>query len=353
MEMWSEFGRRPEENGSAGTDHGAAGLRLRDRHQASGQMVGEFPGLASLDEDDNLVTTSDFRGMYCSLLEQWLGDDPGPIIPGASGLARSDAGRPREPGRRSPFALASMVWRRSRLRLALAGRRRIAPGAGDRLRRGGRLRARSSTRRRSSASRRCAERRGRLVTGARSTSTALDHLRAGAAPDPQPSPRGTLGVRRATRPPSSASSLSRSCVTPGDGHRRAQQPGRGPPRPVPADARGPRRRYSTAGPRSSGPSRAGQQTSPLASGTWEPCCSTRQHAATTGARHERTAPGRLGTPSLESGRWVPPASYSSSPSGRGWPIEPTSETSRGNGRLTVQSITARTLRNRPGIWLRW
>ncbi|MGZ5310336.1 MAG: DUF1501 domain-containing protein [Solirubrobacterales bacterium] len=88
MEMWSEFGRRPDENGSAGTDHGAAGCAFVVGTRARGQMVGEFPGLATLDEDDNLRSTSDFRGMYCSLIEQWLGDDAGAIIPGASGLPR-------------------------------------------------------------------------------------------------------------------------------------------------------------------------------------------------------------------------------------------------------------------------
>ena len=51
-------------------------------------MVGAFPGLASLDEDDNLVWTSDFRGMYCSLLEQWLEEDPAGIIPGEASLPR-------------------------------------------------------------------------------------------------------------------------------------------------------------------------------------------------------------------------------------------------------------------------
>jgi len=50
--------------------------------------VGEFPGLANLDSQDNLVHTSDYRAMYCSLLEQWLGQDAGPIIPGASSFAR-------------------------------------------------------------------------------------------------------------------------------------------------------------------------------------------------------------------------------------------------------------------------
>jgi uncharacterized protein (DUF1501 family) len=56
--------------------------------KAQGQMVGEFPGLAKLDEDENLRVTSDFRGMYCSLLEQWLGYDAEAIIPGASGFTR-------------------------------------------------------------------------------------------------------------------------------------------------------------------------------------------------------------------------------------------------------------------------
>jgi uncharacterized protein (DUF1501 family) len=86
--LWSEFGRRPEENGSAGTDHGAAGCAFVIGAKAKGEMVGEFPGLAKLDGNENLRVTSDFRAMYCSLLEQWLGHDAGPIIPGASSFAR-------------------------------------------------------------------------------------------------------------------------------------------------------------------------------------------------------------------------------------------------------------------------
>lgn len=88
MQVWSEFGRRPEENGSAGTDHGAAGVALIIGSKARGQMVGEFPGLVNLDEDDNLRHTSDFRAMYCSLLEDWFGHDAAPIIPGAANFAR-------------------------------------------------------------------------------------------------------------------------------------------------------------------------------------------------------------------------------------------------------------------------
>jgi uncharacterized protein (DUF1501 family) len=87
IEMWSEFGRRPQENGG-GTDHGAAGLAFVVGTHAGGTMIGGFPGLSSLDPDDNLVHTSDFRSMYCTLLESWLGVDAGPIIPGADSLPR-------------------------------------------------------------------------------------------------------------------------------------------------------------------------------------------------------------------------------------------------------------------------
>jgi uncharacterized protein (DUF1501 family) len=86
--VWSEFGRRPEENGSAGTDHGAGGNAFLIGSRARGTMVGEWPGLDVLDEDDNLRATSDYRGMYCSLLEGWFGVDAAAVIPGASSFAR-------------------------------------------------------------------------------------------------------------------------------------------------------------------------------------------------------------------------------------------------------------------------
>jgi uncharacterized protein (DUF1501 family) len=89
--VWSEFGRRPEENSegsSAGTDHGAGGSAFLIGTAAKGKMVGEWPGLGKLDEDDNLRSTSDFRAAYCSLLEQWFGVDATAVIPGAAGFAR-------------------------------------------------------------------------------------------------------------------------------------------------------------------------------------------------------------------------------------------------------------------------
>jgi uncharacterized protein (DUF1501 family) len=90
VNVWSEFGRRPAENGSGGTDHGAGGIGFLIGTRARSSMVGEFPGLSSLDPSGNLPSTSDFRGLYCALLEQWLGVDAAPIIPGADGFVRPD-----------------------------------------------------------------------------------------------------------------------------------------------------------------------------------------------------------------------------------------------------------------------
>jgi uncharacterized protein (DUF1501 family) len=88
VHVWSEFGRRAQQNGSAGTDHGAAGVSLLIGTRVSGRMVGEWPGLTSLDADGNLRENTDFRGLYCSLLEQWFEHDAGTVIPGASAFPR-------------------------------------------------------------------------------------------------------------------------------------------------------------------------------------------------------------------------------------------------------------------------
>ena len=87
IQLWSEFGRRPKENRS-GTDHGAAGLAFLIGSRVSGTMVGEFPGLTSLDVNENLKNTSDFRSMYCSLLEQWFQTEAGVAIPESASFER-------------------------------------------------------------------------------------------------------------------------------------------------------------------------------------------------------------------------------------------------------------------------
>src|SRR5438093_4827488 len=80
--VWTEFGRRAEENGSGGTDHGAAGTGFLIGTRVAGTQVGEYPGLASgLDRDGNLKATSDFRGVYAALLEQWMRFDAERILP--------------------------------------------------------------------------------------------------------------------------------------------------------------------------------------------------------------------------------------------------------------------------------
>src|SRR5215218_1487019 len=88
VHVWSEFGRRAKENGSNGTDHGAAGTGFLVGSRVNGTMIGEFPGLARLDEQGNLRATSDFRGVYSAVLEQWLGVDAEPIIPNARKFPR-------------------------------------------------------------------------------------------------------------------------------------------------------------------------------------------------------------------------------------------------------------------------
>ena len=89
VHVWSEFGRRAKENGG-GTDHGAGGVSLVMGTRASGETVGEFPGLgpAGLDAGGNLRATVDFRAVYASLAEQWLGVDGADVVPDAAKLAR-------------------------------------------------------------------------------------------------------------------------------------------------------------------------------------------------------------------------------------------------------------------------
>ncbi|MDB9980131.1 DUF1501 domain-containing protein [Ulvibacter sp.] len=73
----SEFGRRPYENGSNGTDHGAASpvLLFGDGLQGSG-FVGDHPNLSQWDANDNLIPTADFRDVYSSVLTDWFCLDP-------------------------------------------------------------------------------------------------------------------------------------------------------------------------------------------------------------------------------------------------------------------------------------
>jgi uncharacterized protein (DUF1501 family) len=71
---FSEFGRRVHENGSRGTDHGAASCVFVAGPSAKGGVVGKHPSLSDLDAGD-LKYHTDFRRIYATLLDTWLGCD--------------------------------------------------------------------------------------------------------------------------------------------------------------------------------------------------------------------------------------------------------------------------------------
>jgi uncharacterized protein (DUF1501 family) len=68
---FSEFGRRVAENGSAGTDHGTAGLLMLAGPGVRPGLHGSVPSLTDLVDGDPKVST-DFRQVYAALLEDWL-----------------------------------------------------------------------------------------------------------------------------------------------------------------------------------------------------------------------------------------------------------------------------------------
>jgi uncharacterized protein (DUF1501 family) len=73
MMIFSEFGRRVPENTSLGTDHGTANLVFVAGRPVRGGHYGRPPSLTQLDAGDNLVHTTDFRRVYASVIERWLG----------------------------------------------------------------------------------------------------------------------------------------------------------------------------------------------------------------------------------------------------------------------------------------
>jgi uncharacterized protein (DUF1501 family) len=79
---FSEFGRRVRENGSQGTDHGTAGPVFLAGPGVRAGLVGETPKLLDLHEGD-LKMTVDFRRVYATLLEGWLGLPSKPALGGA------------------------------------------------------------------------------------------------------------------------------------------------------------------------------------------------------------------------------------------------------------------------------
>ncbi len=72
--LFSEFGRTVSENGSAGTDHGTSGPVFLAGPNVKGGLVGATPSLLDLDpKHGDLKTVIDFRRIYASVLQNWLG----------------------------------------------------------------------------------------------------------------------------------------------------------------------------------------------------------------------------------------------------------------------------------------
>ena len=77
---FSEFGRRPEANDSNGTDHGTASTVLVAGSKVQGGLHGADPSLTALDNQGNLVAQVDFRSVYATVLESWLGADADEVL---------------------------------------------------------------------------------------------------------------------------------------------------------------------------------------------------------------------------------------------------------------------------------
>ena len=82
MLLFSEFGRRTRDNGS-GTDHGAAGVSFVIGDRVKGGQYSEYPSIRPEDlEQGDPVPNMDFRSVYTTIVEDWMGLDAQPIVDG-------------------------------------------------------------------------------------------------------------------------------------------------------------------------------------------------------------------------------------------------------------------------------
>jgi len=82
--MFTEFGRRVEENGSLGTDHGTATPMFIFGKGVKGGLYGQHPSLDILDKGD-ITFTTDFRSVYATVIEKWFRRPTTGIIAGTFG----------------------------------------------------------------------------------------------------------------------------------------------------------------------------------------------------------------------------------------------------------------------------
>ena len=81
--VFTEFGRRMKDNGS-GTDHGSGGGAFIIGEHVNGGLYAEYPSLDPKDWEhgEDLKHTIDFRGIYGTMVEQWMGEEPSEIVVG-------------------------------------------------------------------------------------------------------------------------------------------------------------------------------------------------------------------------------------------------------------------------------
>jgi uncharacterized protein (DUF1501 family) len=81
--VFTEFGRRVRDNGS-GTDHGSGGGAFLIGERIKGGLYAEYPSLDPSQQlyGEDLRHTFDYRGVYATLLEQWLEVEAAPIVGG-------------------------------------------------------------------------------------------------------------------------------------------------------------------------------------------------------------------------------------------------------------------------------
>lgn len=78
---YAEFGRRPQENGSLGTDHGTANVHFVLGGKVQGGLYGQAPSLSQLD-GGNMLHSVDFRSLYATVIEKWWGMDAHGVLNG-------------------------------------------------------------------------------------------------------------------------------------------------------------------------------------------------------------------------------------------------------------------------------
>ena len=79
---FSEFGRRVTQNSSNGTDHGTAAPVFVVGGDIKGGIYGDHPSLTDLDSGGNLKFGTDFRSVYATVIEKWLGRNPADVLNG-------------------------------------------------------------------------------------------------------------------------------------------------------------------------------------------------------------------------------------------------------------------------------